>query len=313
MYYSTVYVGMDVHKENFSLCCYTNEKEEAEYPQKVEAHYSKVLNYLEAMRFHYGDDVLFICGYEAGCLGFTLYHELTAYNVKCVILAPTTMPVAGGKKKIKTDKIITDSFSECKPKNVVSGVLGSAIVAFGVYNIHDVADITEGGILGMNLLLDYWFGISPAYTNIVLTIICFAIGWKVLGKSFFVYSVFFTGGFSLFYRLLESFTPHLFPQLAEHPWLAAVIGCLFVGVGVGISVRAGGAQCGDDALAMSMRHYFGVKLSTVYLCSDMTVLLLSLTYIPLKRILCSLLTVILSGQIIDLVVNAGKKSHLTNT
>ena len=104
MYYSTIYVGMDVHKENFSICCYTNEKEEAEYPQKIDAHYSKVLNYIEAMRFHYGDNALFICGYEAGCLGFSLYHELTAHNVKCVILAPTSMPVAGGKKKIKTDK-----------------------------------------------------------------------------------------------------------------------------------------------------------------------------------------------------------------
>ena len=60
MNYNTVYVGMDVHKETFSLCCYTNEKEQAEYSQKVDAHYSKVLNYLEAMRFHYGDDVMFI-------------------------------------------------------------------------------------------------------------------------------------------------------------------------------------------------------------------------------------------------------------
>ena len=68
MKYSTVYVGMDVHKESFSLCCYTNEKEQAEYPQKVDGHYSKVINYIEAMRFHYGDDALFICGYEAGCL-----------------------------------------------------------------------------------------------------------------------------------------------------------------------------------------------------------------------------------------------------
>lgn len=104
MNYSTVYVGMDVHKESFSLCCYTNEKEQAEYCQKVDAHYSKVLNYLEAMRFHYGDDAVFICGYEAGCLGFTLYHQLTDHNVKCVILAPTTMSRPAGKKKIKTDK-----------------------------------------------------------------------------------------------------------------------------------------------------------------------------------------------------------------
>ena len=60
MKYSTVYVGMDVHKETFSLCCFTNEKEKAEYPQKVDGRYSKVINYIEAMRFHYGDDALFM-------------------------------------------------------------------------------------------------------------------------------------------------------------------------------------------------------------------------------------------------------------
>ena len=98
MNYSTVYVGMDVHEESFSLCCYTNEKEQAEFPQRVAGHYSKVLNYIEAMRFHYGNDVLFICGYEAGCLGFTLQRQLASHGVKCDILAPTTMPQPKGKK-----------------------------------------------------------------------------------------------------------------------------------------------------------------------------------------------------------------------
>jgi len=113
MDYSTVYVGMDVHKENFSLCCYTNEKEQVEYPEKVVGHYSKVISYIEAMRFHYGDDVLFICGYEAGCLGFTLYHQLTAHNVKCVILAPTTMLQQRGKKRVKTDKRDAALIAKC--------------------------------------------------------------------------------------------------------------------------------------------------------------------------------------------------------
>ena len=113
MNYNTVYVGMDVHKETFSLCCYTNEKEQAEYPQKVDGHYSKVLNYLEAMRFHYGDDAVFICGYEAGCLGFTLYRQLTSHNVKCMILAPTTMPRPAGKKKVKTDKRDAARIARC--------------------------------------------------------------------------------------------------------------------------------------------------------------------------------------------------------
>ncbi len=44
-----------------------------------------------------------MCGYEVGCLGYTLYHELSAKGYKCVILAPTTMPSTA--KEIKTDKL----------------------------------------------------------------------------------------------------------------------------------------------------------------------------------------------------------------
>lgn len=122
MQYSIVYVGMDVHKDSFSLCCYTNEKEKAEYSQRVLGHYSKVINYLEAMRFHYGKDVSFICGYEAGCLGYTLYHQLTEHNVQCVILAPTTMLVSRGKKKVKTDKRDAALIARCLAHHDYSAV-----------------------------------------------------------------------------------------------------------------------------------------------------------------------------------------------
>ena len=101
---NTVYVGMDVHKESFSLCAYTNEEEKAKHHQKTEADYKKVLNYLDFLRSIYGNDAKFICGYEAGCLGYTLYHQLTSHNVDCVILAPTTMLEQRGRKRIKTDK-----------------------------------------------------------------------------------------------------------------------------------------------------------------------------------------------------------------
>lgn len=49
-----------------------------------------------------GDDCSIECGYEAGCLGYSLYNQLTASGIKCVILAPTTMLTQQGKR-IKTD------------------------------------------------------------------------------------------------------------------------------------------------------------------------------------------------------------------
>ena len=104
MDYNTIYVGMDVHKESFSLCCFTIEEDKASHAQKTESDYKQVLKYLDFLRTIYGNDANFVCGYEAGCLGFTLYHQLTDHHVNCVILAPTTMLQQRGKKKIKTDK-----------------------------------------------------------------------------------------------------------------------------------------------------------------------------------------------------------------
>ena len=60
--------------------------------------------FLELLRTIYGGNAKFICGYEAGCLGFTLYHQMTSQHVECIILASTTMLEQRSKKRIKTDK-----------------------------------------------------------------------------------------------------------------------------------------------------------------------------------------------------------------
>ena len=189
---------------------------------------------------------------------------------------------------------------ELKLSSVVFLLLGSAILAFGLYNIHSVSNVTEGGILGLTLLLEYWFGISPSVSGFVLTASCYFLGWKLLGKLFLAYSFISSVGFSVFYRIFEQFEP-LFPDIGTKPLLAAVVGALFVGGSVGICVRVGGATTGDDALAMSLERVFPLDIQWIYLISDLIVLLVSLTYIPVSKIVYSLLTVILSGQIIGII------------
>lgn len=187
--------------------------------------------------------------------------------------------------------------SSTQKKRYLMILLGNIILAFGLYHVHAQTNVTEGGILGVMLLLKYWFHISPAYSSFVLDILCFAFGYKVLGKGFLKYSLAAILTFSVSYRIFEIFPP-LWPELSLHPAAAAVVGACFVGVGVGLSVRAGGAAGGDDALAMALHALTQVDIQWIYLASDLTVLLLSLTYIPFERILWSLVTVILSGQII---------------
>lgn len=183
---------------------------------------------------------------------------------------------------------------------------GSAILAFGLYQVHSISGVTEGGVLGLTLLGHHWLGISPSVSSLILNAACYLLGWRLLGRGFVWRSIVAGGAFSLFYAVFEQFSI-LFPELAEHPLIAAVAGAMFVGMGVGLCVRAGGAPGGDDALSMSLEHVTHLPIQWIYLISDLIVLGLSLTYIPLRRILYSLLTVILSGQLIGIVQRAGKR------
>ena len=195
-------------------------------------------------------------------------------------------------------------FSYC-----IIAFLSSAFQAFGMYNVHALSGVTEGGVLGLTLLLDHWFNLSPAVSGFVLNAACYILGWRTLGKTFIGYSLIAAGGFSIGYGICELFPP-LWPEIAAHPLLAAVVGALFIGIGAGVCVRIGGATCGDDALAMSLSHILKTPIERIYLVSDLTVLGLSLSYIPLGKIIYSLITVILSGQIIGWIQKIKRKERL---
>ena len=179
-------------------------------------------------------------------------------------------------------------------------VLGAMLCSFGIYNIHRRVDITEGGILGLMLLVEHWFGISPALITPVLDGLCYLLAFRVLGGQFIKMSVLSTLCVSAFFRLWELFPP-LLPDLSAYPLLAAVAGGLFVGIGVGLIVRQRGSCGGDDALALTIAHVTHWRLSRAYLFTDLTVLALSLSYIPIRRIVYSLATVLISSLLIDRV------------
>ena len=185
-------------------------------------------------------------------------------------------------------------------KKILLIMLGAMICTFGIHNIHQRTHITEGGVIGMMLFVEHWCKFSPAYITPVLDIACYLLAFKYLGGGFIKISVLSTLFVSGFYKVWEQFPPML-PDLSDHPLAAAVLGGLFVGIGVGLIIRQGGSSGGDDALALSISHITKCRLSRSYLFTDVAVLLLSLSYIPVKRIAFSLVTVTISSYLIDWV------------
>ncbi|MDD5898094.1 MAG: YitT family protein, partial [Clostridia bacterium] len=65
-----------------------------------------------------------------------------------------------------------------RKQKIFLNLLGSAIQAFGLYHVHAASGVTEGGILGLMLLLHNWFGISPAWSSLILNAACYLLGWR---------------------------------------------------------------------------------------------------------------------------------------
>lgn len=193
-------------------------------------------------------------------------------------------------------------------KYIVSFIVGTGILSFGLYNIHSRVGISEGGVLGLSLLIYNWFGISPGLSSLVLDFTAFGIGTLVCGKKFLLRSMFASTTYALWYFLFEYMGPVL-PDFSGRPLISAVLGGILVGTGCGLVVRYDCAAGGDDALAIVANKLFGVRVSCFYVVSDFIVLMLSLTYIPLRRIVWSMLSVLISSGIIELLRMGTKEAN----
>ena len=109
---SIIYVGMDVHTTNYTLCCYSVSDDRTFAIAQVEPDYHEILKYLNRVEKQREEKCRFVCGYEAGCLGYSLYHQLHSHEIDCVILAPSTMMTAPGKR-VKTDRKDAERISKC--------------------------------------------------------------------------------------------------------------------------------------------------------------------------------------------------------
>ena len=195
-------------------------------------------------------------------------------------------------------------------KQILLVLVGSLILAFGVYNFNYQNNITEGGVLGFLLLLKNIFDIKLSLANLIIDLLLLLIGFKFFGKKFIKYSIIATISFSISFSFFESIGP-VIPKF-DNLILGSIISGLSVGLGSGLVVRAGGAAGGDDALALVISKITSLKIGKIYMISDVVILILSLSYLSAYDIFWSLIAVNISGRLIDLIYNYNNTDKLAS-
>lgn len=191
-------------------------------------------------------------------------------------------------------------FEGIKIKNIIFIILGAAIFSFGLVHFNIQNELAEGGFTGITLILLFAFNWDPAIMNLLLNIPMFIIGWKLLGKKVFIYTVIGTVAVSVFLKIFM--VNQIDIHLKDDMFLVALFAGLFIGVGLGIIFRYGGTTGGSDIIARLGHKYIGWSMGKTMFMFDALVILISwAVYLDHRSMMYTLVALFVGARVIDFV------------
>ncbi|MFJ5772287.1 YitT family protein [Psychrobacillus sp. NPDC093180] len=191
-----------------------------------------------------------------------------------------------------------------KLKNIIMIVIGSAIYSYGFVHFNMQNELGEGGFAGITLILFFVFKWDVALMNLLLNIPMFILGWKLLGRKVFMYTIIGTVAVSIFLKIFQIYEVQI--GLQDDMFLVSLFAGVFVGVGLGIIFRFGGTTGGVDILARLGQKYLGWSMGKTMFMFDAIVILISwLTFLDIRSVMYTLVAVFVGARVIDFVQEGG--------
>ena len=200
-----------------------------------------------------------------------------------------------------------------KIKNILVIILGNLSLAIGTSLFILPHNIVNGGISGLSLVIEGFFGYAPEIMITILAWVLYFIGFIILGKKFALKTLLSTILYPIFVNILVDV--NYFYKLASevsNPLLATLVGSVLVGFGLGIVYREGGSTGGVDVVSLILKKYFKIKLSVSTLIIDGSIILLALVSLSLENALYGLLCVLLTSYIIEKITISGTNSYMAH-
>jgi len=189
---------------------------------------------------------------------------------------------------------------DIKLRNIIGIIIGSSIFSFGFVHFNMQSQLGEGGFSGITLILYFMLHWDPALMNLILNIPMFILGWKLLGRRAFIYTIVGTISVSISLKLFQIYEFQM--GLEDDKFLAALYAGVFVGIGLGIVFRFGGTTGGVDIIARLVNKYVGWSMGKTMFTFDVFVILASwATFLDARSVMYTLVAVYVGGRLIDFV------------
>ena len=175
-------------------------------------------------------------------------------------------------------------------------VVGAVIAAFSIEEFLVPCTILDGGIVGISIMINNLSDIPLGMLTLALNIPFLLVGMRKLGAKFIVKSAVAMVAFSSFLEIFASFV-----DVTHESLLAVCFGGVFLGVGVGFVIRAGGCLDGTETVAIFLNRRFNLPVGQTVLFFNVVIYTIAGFLFGFDRAMYSLLTYFITSKVIDFV------------
>ena len=208
---------------------------------------------------------------------------------------------------------IKNHLTKQKIKEFILINIGVFLVALSFTFFLDKNDLIFGGVGGIGVILKNLFGekIPSSIIVLILNLILLLISLILLGKSFFLKTVYGSIIYPVYSFILEQVIPESFYPNIEGEFLIFVVAAaIIMGVGLGLAMRYGSSTGGIDIIQTILLRYFKIPLSVSLIIIDGAIMIGGVLsgygpLDPIHLILYGIAYTAISGYIMDNIVFGG--------
>lgn len=175
---------------------------------------------------------------------------------------------------------------------------GSIIAAVGLEIFLIPNNIIDGGIVGISIIASLLTKIPLGVFTFLINIPFLFIGYKQIGKTFVITSLFSITAFSIF-----TFVLHPIPGLTNDVLLATIFGGIILGAGVGIILRFGGSLDGTEIIAIILCKGGMFSIGQIVMIFNVFIFTCAAFVLGWDRALYSMLAYFVAHKAVDIVMD----------
>nr|WKN37708.1 YitT family protein [Tunicatimonas sp. TK19036] len=175
--------------------------------------------------------------------------------------------------------------------------VGIALASVGLKGFLLPNHFLDGGVTGVSLLINHVTGWNIAWLVVIINAPFIYLGYRQISRILALKSVFSILVFAVMLYLIEV------PSLTEDKLLIAIFGGIFLGAGIGFTVRGGAVIDGTEILAIYLGKKFRATIGTVILIFNVILFMIAAMVIDVEVALYSILTYLVASRTTDYIIH----------